>query len=146
MSDAKRRHALLDMHRWAEHWEVPFRFPSGFPLRTVAALRLTLLASEPARPALIHRLMRACWIDDQDPNDPEVLGTCARDAGVDAGLVDRTGEPQIKEALRRATDEAVARQVPGVPTFFIDRDRMFFGQDRLHFVERALSGWRPAKG
>lgn len=144
MPEPKRRHQELDIQRWAEHWGVPLRWPSRFPLRTVAPLRLTLLAPAPSRAALIHRLMRACWVDDADPEDTEVLRRCARDAGVDEGLVDRRGEPHIKEMLRNLTDEAIQRGVPGVPTFFVDGNLMFWGQDRIAFVEAALGGWRPA--
>ncbi len=46
-------------------------------------------------------------------------------------------EPAIKAALVSATEAAVARGVFGAPTFFVDDD-MYFGQDRLDFVEEAL--------
>ena len=35
------------------------------------------------------------------------------------------------------TEEAIRRSVFGSPTYFVDGD-MFFGQDRLELVERAL--------
>lgn len=43
----------------------------------------------------------------------------------------------VKEALRSATSEAVERGVFGAPAFFVG-DEMFWGNDRLHFVEAAL--------
>ena len=43
----------------------------------------------------------------------------------------------VKDELRANTEEAIARGVFGAPTFFVG-DRMFFGQDRLDFVEEAL--------
>jgi 2-hydroxychromene-2-carboxylate isomerase len=145
MSEPKRRYQMLEMHRWAEHWGVPLHFPSRFPLRTVDALRLTLLAPERARGTLIAALMRAAWVDDEDPSDPAVLGRAAEAAQLSPSLVDRVGEPAVKEALRERTEEAAQRGVPGAPTFFVD-DLMFWGQDRLGFVERALGGWRPRCG
>lgn len=145
MPEVKRRYVLTDMQRWADHWGVPLRFPSGFPLRTVKPLRMTLLAKGEQRPALVHRLMRLCWVDDGDADDDAQLRACCREVGADEGLVEATRSPEAKDALRQVTDEAVARGVPGVPTFFVG-DLMFWGQDRLGFVERALDGWRPQRG
>ena len=60
--EAKRRHQELDLERWAAYWDVPFRFTTTFPLRTVLPLRVTLLAEND--PRLVHRIMRAAWVDD----------------------------------------------------------------------------------
>lgn len=135
----KQRHVELDMHRWADHWGVPFRWPSRFPLRTIDALRLTLLLPDAARAPLVHAIMRACWVDDRDPADREVLAACARDAGLDPSLLERTSE--AKQALFDATKEAALRGAPGAPCFVVG-DQLFWGQDRLEFVAKALRGWR----
>ena len=47
-------------------------------------------------------------------------------------------DPAVKDALKAATAEAVERGVFGVPTFFVGGE-MFWGQDRLHFVDAALA-------
>jgi 2-hydroxychromene-2-carboxylate isomerase len=144
-SEPKRRYLLRDMQVWAEHWGVPLVQPSRFPLRTVKALRLTLLAPERARVALIHRLMRAAWVDDADVEADDALRGYARDCGVDEGLVGELGLPHAKELLLRATDDAVRRDVPGAPAFVVD-GHVFWGQDRLDFVGKTLRGWRPSVG
>jgi 2-hydroxychromene-2-carboxylate isomerase len=143
MSEAKRRYMLLDMKRWAEHWGVPLAFPSRFPLRTVKALRLTLLVPERDRMPLVHRLMKLAWVDDGDPDDVATLRGCLVDVGLDPALAERTGE--AKQALFETTEAAALRGVPGVPTIFV-ANHMFWGQDRLDFVERVLEGWTPSKG
>lgn len=146
MPEAKRRYTLLDMDRWAKHWGVPLSFPTRFPLRTVKPLRITLAAAdEGARARIIHRVMRGCWVEDGDPDDDAQLRTWCAEADVPPALVDATREPAMKDALKRATSEAVSRGVPGVPTFFVG-EAMFWGQDRLDFVEKALDGWRPKEG
>lgn len=145
MSEPKRRYLLRDMQVWAEHWGVPLVYPSRFPLRTVKALRLTLLAPQDARPALVHRLMRAAWVDDADVEDDTALRDYARDVGVDEALVGELALPRAKELLVGATDEAVRRDVPGAPTFIVD-GHVFWGQDRLDFVAKTLRGWRPSVG
>lgn len=137
MSEPKRRYQRLELTRWAAHWGVPFRFNDTFPLRTVDALRLTLLAPEERRSALIHRVMRAAWADGEDVGDREVLARCARDVELDASLIDRTSE--AKDALKAATDEAIAIGCPGAPCFVVEGE-LYWGQDRLHFVQAALAG------
>jgi 2-hydroxychromene-2-carboxylate isomerase len=139
MPEAKRRYQDVELQRWSEHWGVPFRFTRHFPLRTVDALRLTLLAPDTQRSALVHRLMRAAWVDDEDLARPDVLARCALDVGLDAGLVERTGE--MKDALREATEQALAAGCPGAPCFVVEGE-LYWGQDRLHFVRAALEG-RP---
>ena len=137
--EAKRRHQRLDLHRWAHHWGVPFRFTSTFPLRTVLPLRVTLLAG--SAPALVHRIMRAAWVEDQDVGRPEVVARCVTDVGLDPALVERAGE--ARAALFAASDEAGAIGCPGAPCFVVG-DQLYWGQARLHFVEAALAGAPPA--
>lgn len=138
-NDAKRRLVRLDLERWADHWGVPFRFTSHFPLRTVDALRLTLLVPDERRGPLVHAIMRACWALDLDPADPEVLRACLREASLDPALLGRA--PEAKQALFDATERAIAIGAPGAPCFAVG-DQLFWGQDRLEFVGKALRGWR----
>ena len=140
MSPAKRRHALVDMQRWADHWGVSLNWPSRFPMNTVKALRITLLLDDPA--PFVHAVMRAYWADDRDINDPAELTALCTEAGVDPTLLARTSDPEVKTLLREATEGAQAAGVFGVPSFLID-GQLFWGQDRLDFVEKALAGWRP---
>lgn len=137
-SEPKRANQRRELTRWAAWWGVPFRFSSHFPLHTVLALRVTLLAGSP--PALIHRLMRAAWADDEDVSSPDVIAACLRDVGLDPALVDRARE--AKPALIDATDEATRRGLPGAPTFIVG-EHLYWGQDRLQFVEAALRGEPP---
>ncbi|MFI5301288.1 MAG: DsbA family protein, partial [Polyangiales bacterium] len=62
LSPAKARHTEIDLHRWAEHYDVPFNgYPDGHPLRTVEALRATLATG--IDPKVIHGFYRAYWVD-----------------------------------------------------------------------------------
>lgn len=126
----------LDMRRWAEHWGVPFVMPAGHPNRTVLALRATLAA--PDLPAATHALFAAYWERGEDVSVPEVVRAALVGAGLDgATLVAKADDPAVKDELRRRTDEAVRRGIFGAPTFFVG-DELYWGQDRLHLVEREL--------
>jgi 2-hydroxychromene-2-carboxylate isomerase len=126
----------LDMRRWAEHWGVPLVRPPTHPNRTVLALRATLASTDV--PAATHALFSAYWARGEDVSSPDVVRAALDGAGLDgAALVARAEDPAIKDELRRRTDEAVARGVFGAPTFFVGSE-LYWGQDRMHLVEREL--------
>jgi 2-hydroxychromene-2-carboxylate isomerase len=143
-SEPKRRYLQRDVLDWAAYWGVDFRWPSRFPMRTVAALRLALAAGEPNLPRVSHALFRAYWVDDRDLADPAVLRQIAAAHQLDAATISRAldPDPAIKQALVANTDEAIAAGVCGAPSFLV-RGHLFWGQDRLDLVARTLSGWNP---
>lgn len=151
MPEPKQKLAMKDMYRWAEYWDVPFSFPSRFPMNTIAALRMTLqLPNDKIEPFMLA-VFRAYWGEDRDINDPDVLKGLADGVDLDgAGLVEGCQNPEIKQKLKEETEGAVAAGVIGAPTYIVrdgDEDGiLFWGQDRLMMVEKALDGWRPKSG
>jgi 2-hydroxychromene-2-carboxylate isomerase len=150
MPPAKARHNGLDMLRWADVFAVPLRIPAGHPMRTVRALRALLATPESAWPPLVHALFAAYWVRGEDMTQPATIERALAAAGVDDATVRRAlaanDDPKRKDELRRRTDEAIARGIFGAPTMFVGEGEaalMFWGQDRLDMVERALAGWRP---
>lgn len=152
MPAVKQRFMNDDMHRWAQRRGVPLRFPSRFPMNTVKALRMTLGLSDELRAPLVAALFHALWVDDRDLNDPAELAAIATAAGFDgAALVLGAEGSEVKAQLRDATTEAEALGVPGAPCFLVQtshnpKGSLFWGQDRLVLVERALAGWLPTSG
>lgn len=149
MPDNKQRYMLAEMTRWARWWGVPFAMPRKFPQRTVAAQRLCVLAAERgfadgARLAIA--LGRAMWAEARDLEDDDTLRGVLGDAGLPREWVERTREPEVKARLAAFTSEAQAAGVFGVPTFVVGGRHLFWGQDRLELVVRALGGWRPEHG
>ena len=146
MSEAQRRYVHRDLRHWASYWGVPFRWPSRFPVRTVAALRLFLAAADEPEAAawpLCQALFCALWVADRDLADEAVLEEVAGEVGLDgAALLATSRSAAIKEKLRRRTDRAAARGIFGVPTFVVGEE-LYLGQDRLDFVARALAGAPP---
>jgi 2-hydroxychromene-2-carboxylate isomerase len=139
MSGPRLRHNWLDMHRWAEHFDVPLEMPMAHPRRTVLAMRAILAAGEAGRLPATRALFDAYWARGEDVADPAIVASALDRAGLDgAACVARAGEQAIKDELRARTDEAIARGIFGAPTFFVGT-AMYWGQDRLGFVERALA-------
>jgi len=137
----KAAYLLKDLQRWADHYGLPpFTFPSEFPFRVVDADRLVLVAGEQGKAGPFARAaFKAIWADGKLLDKPEALAEVLRSVELDpATALERAGSTEIKDALKKNGEEAVARGAFGAPTFFVG-DEMFVGNDRLAFVERALS-------
>lgn len=116
-----------------------FRMNTRFPQNTLGALRLALVAAEQGAFEPLHQMLfDAMWVQDRDLSDPSVLSELAATAGLDAeACMAAVADPAIKDALKTNTEEAVRRGAFGAPTFFLGK-QMFFGNDRLDFITRAL--------
>ncbi|GGK62971.1 DsbA family protein [Amphritea balenae] len=87
----------------------------------------------------LHNQPKSAWTDGKDLSSADVISEVLSDAGFDAALVmEAMSLPENKQALIQATLEAAERGVFGAPTMFVD-DEIYFGQDRLDWVERALT-------
>jgi 2-hydroxychromene-2-carboxylate isomerase len=136
LSPQKTIHNLNDMQRWADLFGVTLRMPQGHPLRTVEALRATLACG--IDPKVIHGFYRVYWIDSRAPSSEDTLRDVLSRAGHDAAkVIARLGD--YKDDLRKRTDEAIALGIFGAPAFVVNR-QLFWGQDRMMFVEKALKG------
>ncbi len=134
--EAKRNYYFKDLTRWADFYGVPLQFPTRFPILTLKALRAYLALPESRRGAFRERTFNAYWALDRDIADDAVLADLA---GEDvSSLMARASSPEIKKALADATQTAIDRGVFGAPTWIVDGQELFWGQDRISLVERAL--------
>jgi 2-hydroxychromene-2-carboxylate isomerase len=136
----KAQWAIQDLIRHAARYGVPFRVNPNWPLKIVDALHGALVAEAMGvLDAYAAVLFPAVWADAVNVDDRVALGACLDAAGLDAGaLIGRLDEPQWAERLEANTQEAADRGAFGSPTFFVGSE-LHFGQDRLDFVEAALT-------
>jgi 2-hydroxychromene-2-carboxylate isomerase len=137
--EAKRAYGALELQRWVAHFRIPFRVNPHFPINTLLLMRTAVAAQHAGVFEPFHRAVYpAFWAEGENLGDPEVVARVVEKAGLDASaLLEAAGDAAVKAELRATTEEAVARGAFGAPTFFVG-DEMFFGNDRLDFVERAL--------
>ncbi len=142
MVAAKGAYMTKDLARICKRYGITMHMNPHFPMNTRGLTRAAIgLAGDPAMQAkFIDTAFNICWNDPRgiDPNDPEALGAALTEAGFDAAqIMALATADENKVALRANTDEAVERGAFGAPTFFVDGE-MFFGHDRLDYVEEAL--------
>ena len=81
--------------------------------------------------------LAALWRDDRDIDSPDVLKDLCRTVGLPEDLVDRALDPAPQSELAANLERAMSAGAIGSPTYVVDGE-VFFGQDRLSFVEEAL--------
>lgn len=131
--------SAFDMPMWARHYGVPFQRNPFFPVNTLALMRGAAAAQIDGSFERYHpAVFKAMWVEGRNLNDMKEVAAVLTAAGLDAGKFGaRIQDPDVKDRLKATTEEAVARGVFGAPTCFVDK-MMFFGNDRLPFVELAL--------
>jgi len=139
---AKARWMFEDMASWAEYWGVPFVMNPHFPVNTLTLMRgaCGMLLREPSDfQRYVDTVFHAMWVAPRNLNDPAEVMAVLTQAGFDAAVfMALVADPAVKADLVARTEASVARGVFGAPTFFAGQ-QMFFGQDRLDFVRKALA-------
>ena len=135
----KLQYQSTELKRWVDHYGVSFASNPFFPINTLQLMRMAHAAQADGVFQAFHEVVfNAMWAQEKNLGDPQVLVPVLEGAGLDGGaLLAMASNPEIKQSLMDTSEEAVARGAFGAPTFFVG-EAMFFGNDRLDFVERAL--------
>lgn len=142
---AKRRYFFKDVFRTAHLLGVPIAMPPTHPFNPLLGLRIASLPMDEARrAAVITAIFNATWAGGAGIESEERVTAALDAAGLPgAELVARA--PEAKAELRRATDDAIAHGVFGVPTMRVE-DELFWGVDSFGHLERYLEGKDPLRG
>jgi 2-hydroxychromene-2-carboxylate isomerase len=145
----RRAYHEVELARWSEYLGMPLVLkPRHYPQQIPAdpdwnkyAGWMVIAAQDQGLDAfpLSHAILRAVWAEERDIAAPEVRRQIADENGYDgAALVAAEGSPRVQELFRAYSDEAQALGVFGAPSFVLD-GVIYWGQDRLGFVDRALA-------
>jgi len=147
LSSARRAHRRAERDRWSKLLGMPVtEQPRHHPVseRGAACCVMAAEAMGHAPWPLAHSLLEAVWRHDQDISDAETVVAIAAAQGIDpAAMREAFGDPTLGARFDDTTAQAMADGIFGVPSFVLGGE-MFFGQDRLDFVERALAASPPA--
>jgi carboxymethylenebutenolidase len=135
---------MMELKRWRDHLGVKITLePKFFPANEVPAAKCVIALREQGRMAdaikLAHAVLNALWAEEKNTGDPETLKAIIAGCGLDAAAVMKAGDaPEMAAKREEYTKAAIAKGVFGAPSFLIDGE-LFWGQDRLEFVERKLA-------
>ncbi|MEW6143468.1 MAG: 2-hydroxychromene-2-carboxylate isomerase [Thermodesulfobacteriota bacterium] len=130
-----------DTRDLAKHYGVDFKFPAVFPLHSVKPMRGAFAAEEKGKlTEYTHEMFRLFWTEGKDLSKDDALIEAVAGIGIDpVWFIARIGEQELKDRLREETSKAAERGVFGAPTIFVG-EKMFWGNDRLGFVDEYLKG------
>ena len=137
----RQAYRMAELKRWRDHLGVPLNLePRHFPAPDALAARTVVAARRAGADAgrLTNAIMRAVWAEERNIADAETLRAIAGENGIDGDATLAEAETQaVADEYAADTDEAIARGVFGAPTYIYEGE-LYWGQDRLDFLERAL--------
>jgi len=140
----RQAYRMMELKRWRAHLGVPINLqPKFFPGNEQPAARSVIAVREKGNGAnairLAHAVLRGVWEEDKDVSDPQTLAGIVASVGLDPKAVAAAAEsPEIVARREADTKQAIELGVFGAPSYVIDGE-IFWGQDRLDFVERKLA-------
>ena len=138
----RQAYRLVEMARFSRHLDLPINpQPKFFPVAGDDASRLIIAADlhdgTEAAMALCGAIFAAVWVQERNIGDPAVLEAIAAECGLDARRAEQAHSQAVQERYDDYTRQAIEAKVFGAPSYVVEGE-IFWGQDRLDFVERAL--------
>lgn len=139
----RQAYRLVELQRFGQHLGVPLNLkPRFFPVGGDDAARLVIAADlaqgSEAAMAVAGAVLSACWAQERNIADEKVLAELLAEQGLPAGLLEQSHSQAVQECYEACTQQAIDAGVFGAPSYVIDGE-IFWGQDRLDFVERVLA-------
>ena len=132
---AKAKFMIRDCKMVSEKYKINFKFNSYFPIKTVDLMRGVLIAEEDGiANNYINKIFESIWISGLNLNDQHVIDKILKNLTINPKTFAlRLSNQNIKDELKKKTQEAFEKGVFGAPTFLVN-NKIFWGQDRLEFA------------
>jgi 2-hydroxychromene-2-carboxylate isomerase len=141
-SKQRQDYRVVELVRWRDCLGIPIElFPRHYPTDDQLSSCM-IIAAKLARAdcgLLANSILRAIWVENRDIADPDTLRKLADGLGMNGEeLLASARAASSIELFDRYTQEAQDRGVFGSP-FYLFGEEVFWGQDRLEFLEEALA-------
>ena len=132
---AKAKFMIRDCKLSSEKNKIDFKFNSYFPIKTLNLMRGIFIAQEDDfKSFYIDKIFDAIWKDGLNMNDQNIVDKIIKNMDINPKTFFlRASTPNIKNILKKKTDEAFVKGIFGAPTFLVN-NKIFWGQDRLEFA------------
>ena len=132
---AKAKFMIRDCKMVSEKFKINFKFNSYFPIKTVELMRGVLVAEEDeVVNSYVDKIFEAMWVSGLNLNDQQVIDKTLKNLDINPKTFFlRLSNQNVKDELRKRTQEAYEKGVFGAPTFLVN-NKIFWGQDRLEFA------------
>ena len=139
----RQAYRLVEMQRFSQHLNVPLNLkPKYFPVGGDDAARLIIAADlaqgQQAAMKIAGAILAACWAQERNMADDKVLAELLSEQGLPGQWMAASRTQGVQERYESHTQSAIDAGVFGAPSYVVDGE-IFWGQDRLDFVERALA-------
>ena len=140
----RQAYRLVELQRFSQQLKVPLNLkPRYFPVGGDDSARLIIAADLAQGPQAAMKIagaiLAACWAQERNMADDKVLGELLGEQDLPASLMEASRSQAVQERYETYTQAAIDAGVFGAPSYVVDGE-VFWGQDRLDFVERALVG------
>ena len=140
----RQAYRLVELRRYSDHLGLPMVVqPRYFPVSGDDAARLIIAVDQQDGSATAMRLagaiFTAVWAQERDIASSQTLAELLQESGLPLTRLEQSRSPEVQQQYEANTRQAIDGNIFGAPTYVVDGE-MFWGQDRLDFVERKLSG------
>ena len=140
----RQAYRLVELKRFSEWLKVPLNLkPQFFPADAGPASRLLIVTQDAAGPqaalTLAGALLQAVWAEDRHIADRGTLAALLEESSLATALLAESEAPEVAARYEANTKRAIEAGVFGAPSYVVDGE-IFWGQDRLDFLERRLRG------
>ncbi len=139
----RQAYRLVELRRFSQHLGLPLVLqPRYFPVAADDAARLIVAVDQAdgadAALALTGAILAAVWAQERDIASPDVLAGLLQESGLDPARLQQASDAAVQARYDANTQLAIDAGVFGAPTYRFGGE-LFWGQDRLEFVARALA-------
>ena len=139
----RQAYRLVEMQRFSDHLHAPLNVaPKFFPVAGDDAARLIIaVAQHDGADAAMHitdAVLRAVWVEDRNIADEATLAALLEERELTARRLEDAHSQAVAERYEANTQRAIEAGVFGAPSYVVGGE-IFWGQDRLDFVDRRLA-------
>jgi len=138
----RQAYRLVELQRFSQHLGAPLNLkPRYFPVGGDDASRLIiavdLLQGAEAALDITGAVLSAVWAQERNIADPALLAQLLIEKGLPDSAMEKAQTQEVQERYESYTQQAIAAGVFGAPSYVVEGE-IFWGQDRLDFLERRL--------